>query len=341
MKKSGTRFGNFVGGGLFIVVGGLFLSFLVSSAVDVVRLRLQPAIVFRVVNTEIVPADSGKSGFDLVIRFQQPGRSDVERAELNRLDYRDLTVLQKTLSPGGSLIGRRSPPNSPARLDICESFWGLLMGLFIMSGFTLMFVLVGAHAVFGALTGRELISVGFLQDARYPLFIAGALFLGLGCIPVTAIGVIPVVRWARSYAWVATPATIEMSRVTVSTGSKGGRSYHAEVLYRYSWNGTWYRSSRIGTGDFGSETATRMFVGNHPVGKAVTCLVNAADPSEAMLDRKLSAWMLLSLPFCVFPFLGVVLLRAGWRAGRSPGLRLTLLPQEKSGRSRGAGRGGR
>jgi hypothetical protein len=61
MKKSGTRFGNFVGGGVFIIAGGLFLSFLVSNAVDVVRLRLQPPIVFRVVNTEIVPADSGKS----------------------------------------------------------------------------------------------------------------------------------------------------------------------------------------------------------------------------------------------------------------------------------------
>lgn len=314
MKKSSSRFWDFVGGGVFIIVGGLFLSFLVSSAVDVVRLGLQPPIAFRVVSTEIVPADSGKSGFDLVLRFQQPGRSDVERVELNRLDYRDLTVLQKTLPPGSSVIGRRSPPNSPARLDICESFWGLLLALFIMGGFTLMFVLVGAHAAFGALTGRELIPVGFLQDSKYPLFIGGTLLLGFGCIPVTAIGVIPVVQWARSHGWVATPATIEMSRVTVSTGSKGGRSYHAEVLYRYSWNGTWYRSSRIGTGDFGTETETRMFVGNHPVGKAVTCLVNAADPSDAMLDRWLSAWTLLSLPFCVFPFLGVVLLRAGWRA---------------------------
>ncbi len=59
MKKTGTRFGNFVGGGVFIVVGGLFLFFLVSNAVDVVRLRLQPPIAFRVVSTEIVPADSG------------------------------------------------------------------------------------------------------------------------------------------------------------------------------------------------------------------------------------------------------------------------------------------
>jgi hypothetical protein len=314
MKKTGTRFGNFVGGGVFIITAGMFLFFLVSNAVDVVRLRLQPAIVFRVVNTEIVPADSGKSGFDLVVRFQQPGRSEVERAELNRSDYRDLAVLQKTLSPGSSVVGRRLPPNSPTRLDICESFWSLLLALFGMGSFTLMFVLVGAHAAFGALTGRELIPVGFLQDSKYPLFIGGTFLLGFGCIPVTAIGVIPVVQWARSHGWVATPATIEMSRVTVSTGSKGGRSYNPEVLYRYSWNGTWYRSSRIGTGDFGTETGTRMFVGNHPVGKAVTCLVNAADPSDAMLDRRLSAWTLLSLPFCVFPFLGVVLLRAGWRA---------------------------
>lgn len=71
MKKTGTRFGNFVGGGAFIITAGMFLFFLVSNAVDVVRLRLQPAIEFRVINTEIVPADSGRSGFDLIPLFME------------------------------------------------------------------------------------------------------------------------------------------------------------------------------------------------------------------------------------------------------------------------------
>jgi|GEM_PF-4277112 len=71
MKKTATRFGNFLGGGVFFVVGGLFLFFLVSNAADRVRLRLQPAIEFRVVSTEIVPADSGKSGFDLIQLFME------------------------------------------------------------------------------------------------------------------------------------------------------------------------------------------------------------------------------------------------------------------------------
>jgi hypothetical protein len=181
-----VRMGNLVFGGVFIVAGSVFLTFLIWAAAESVRLRLQPAIGFRVVQTEIVP--------------------------------------------------------------------------------------------------------------------------------VTALGVLPVRDWVRSRDWVSTPATIEMSRTTVSRSSKGN-SYHPEVLYHYAWKGELHRSSRIGVGvgTKESESGTRRFVAAHPVGSTTTCLVNPEDPTESLLDCSLSWWSLLAVPFCAFPVLGLMLLRAAWQ----------------------------
>lgn len=319
-----VRMGNLVFGGVFIVAGSVFLTFLIWAAAESVRLRLQPAIGFRVVQTEIVPADLGRSGFNLVLHFQRPGRSETEWDDLNGADYRDLLLIQRTVPPGTMVIGRCLPSDAPARLDLCEPGWRSLLTLPVFMALPWLFVIVGARIFWSAFTGAEPIPKTAAETPPWLLFLGGALLLAVGTVPVTALGVLPVRDWVRSRDWVSTPATIEMSRTIVSRSSKGGRSYHPEVLYHYAWKGELHRSSRIGVGvgTKESESGTRRFVDAHPMGSTTTCLVNPEDPTESLLDRSLSWWSLLALPFCAFPAFGVMLLRAGWNARwRSTGRR--------------------
>ena len=309
-----SRLGDLLGGGIFLVLGLAFAGFVASGILDSVRLRLQPPTRFEVVQTEIVPTDLGRGGFDLVIRFRQPGRNEVERAELHGTDYRDLARIQRTLPPGTPVLGRRLPPDSPAQLDLVEPGWRSLFALPLVA-FPLVFVAVGGWIAWGGITGKEWRNRGGKPEAApWILMVAGTVFLLVGTVAVAGIGILPVRDWVRSRDWVPTPATVEMSRSIVSRSGKGGRNWHPEVLYRYAWNGEIHRSSKIGPGRKDSESETDRFVRGHPPGSTTTCLVNPTDPTEAFLGRALSAWSLLALVFLLFPAAGVALLRAGWRS---------------------------
>jgi Protein of unknown function (DUF3592) len=316
MMRLPSRIGHLLFGGIFFSMGMLFAVLFLYAIVESVRLRLQPPLEFAVVRTEILPAELGRGGFNLVIHFQEPRRSETPWVELHDVDYRDLFLVQRTLPPGTTVVGRRWPTNSPARLDLCENGWRSLLALPVLV-VPLMFVGIGAWFLWSATAGREPMPKRSQEPPPWAFFVFGTIPVLVGTVAVMALGVIPMRNFVRSRDWVPTPATIEMSRVIVSQSQKGGRSYHPEVLYRYPWKLELHRSSRIGGWEMRSESGTQKFVANHPVGFTTTCFVNPKDPTEAMLDRSLSWWMLLSLPFCAFPSFGVMLWRAGWRARRA------------------------
>ncbi|MEN9732130.1 MAG: hypothetical protein RLZ45_125 [Verrucomicrobiota bacterium] len=307
-----SRIGHLLGGGIFFSMGMLFVSMFLYAIVESVRLRLQAPIEFVVVRTEILPAELGRGGFNLVIHFKEPRRSETPWVELHDVDYRDLLIVQRTLSPGSTVIGRRWPPNSPPRLDLCEPGWRSLLALPVLA-VPLVFVGIGMRFLWSATTGREPMPKRTRETPPWAFFIGGTIPVLVGTIAVTILGVLPLRDRARSRDWIPTPATIEMSRVVVSSSHKGRTSHHPEVLYRYLWKGELHRSSTIGGWGIRAESGTRKFVADHPVGSTTTCFVNPKDPTEAIMDRSLSWWMLLSLPFCAFLAFGVMLWRAGWR----------------------------
>lgn len=319
MTRTLARAGDVVFGCVFFAVGMTLVVILGSAALEVARLRLRPPIVHRVVRTDIVPADLGRPGFDLVIRFQAPGREEVERAELHGTDYRDLARVQRTLPAGAPLIGRRWPPDAPARLDVCEGGWGRLV---LFPAFMLIpatFACIGSAVAWGGMMGRKRNGGRTGESPRWTLLAGGVVFLLVGLAVVAAMLVVPTWHWVRSRSWAPATATVEMSRSIITRASKGGRSHHPAVLYRYEWDGRVHKSSRISAGaGRGGEAWTTMFVGSHPVGSATTCWVNPSDPTEAVLERSLSWWMVLGVPFCVFPVLGVTLWRAGWKGTMHP-----------------------
>ena len=303
------------GGLVFLGMGLLFLAILGASFVETLRLRLQPAIAFRVVQTEIVPADSGQGGFDLEIHFREPGRGELEHAELHAADYLDLAVAQRTLTPGANVIGRRKSADQPARLDLVEPGFKSLLALPLLA-LPAGFALAGGWMIWGTWTGRISPVTKKKEASPYVLLGAGALFMTLGTVVVALMVVIPVVRQVRSSDWVATPAVVEMSRSVVSRSGKGGRSWHPEVLYRYTLGGVPHRASRISFFEGSSRSGTQSFLARHSVGAKVTCWVNPRDHDEAVLERGSSWSQAIGLLFLLFPVAGAYLLRGGWRALR-------------------------
>jgi hypothetical protein len=303
------------GGSVFLGMGLFLLGLLGSSFVEALHLRLQPGIPFQVAGTEIVFADLGRSGFDLVIRFREPGRSELGRAELHATDYRDLVVAQRSLAPGATVIGRRLPADHPARLDLVEPGFNTLFALPVLA-FPLAFAAAGGWMIWGSWTGRIPPEARRKETSPYVTLGAGVLFTAMGTVVVALLVVIPVVHQVRSRDWVATPAVVEMSRSVVSRGSKGGRSWRPEVLYRYEYGGLSRRASRIRFFEGNSRSGTGSFLARHPVGAKVTCWVNPRDPDEAVLERGSSWIQAIGLLFLLFPVAGAYLWRAGWRALR-------------------------
>jgi UPF0716 family protein affecting phage T7 exclusion len=293
-------------------MGLLFLGLLGSSFAEALRLRLQPAIPFLVTETEIVPADSGRSGFNLVIRFREEGRNDLERAELHKADYRDLVVVQRRLPHGSTVIGRRLPADHPARLDLVEPGFTTLFALPLLL-LPLAFVAAGAWAIWSSWTGRSQTAPSRRDLSPGVTLCAGILFATPGTLAVAFALILPLVRHMRSADWIPTPAVIEMSRSVSARSSKGGRSWHPEVLYQYASAGVVRRASRIRFGDGWTRSETKTFLQSHPVGAKVSCLVDPADPDHAVLERRFSPLQWIFLVFLAFPLAGAYMIRKGWR----------------------------
>jgi hypothetical protein len=152
----------------------------------------------------------------------------------------------------------------------------------------------------------------------------GALLL-FGIFMLVGVGVsfptliLPARRISNARSWPAVPCTIVSSRVQEHRGSKGSRTYSADILYRYTFNGHEYRSNQFGAANYstsdrdGVAAEVRRF---RPHGKA-TCYVNPADPADAMLDRARHGSMtLIAIIPVAFFLVGAGGLFFTWRAAR-------------------------
>lgn len=311
-----TSFQRVVGGlgGLVLVgIGVLFLGMLGSSLAGALRLRLQPAIRFTVDDARIAPSRSAQGGFQLVIRFREPGRDGVEEAGLRKADYRDLAVLQRQLAPGTQVVGRRLTAGSPARLDLVEPGFTALLALPLLL-LPAASVLAGGWMAWGSWTARSVPVRSGREPSPRLLLGAGLVFALTGTAVLAVTLVLPVARIRASEDWVPTPAVVEMSRSVSVRGSKGGRSWHPEVLYRYQSADGPRRASRIRFSGFWTHPETEDFLRRHPVGAGIHCLVDPRDPDQAVLERRLSPLQWIWLVFLPFPVAGAYMVRKAWRA---------------------------
>jgi hypothetical protein len=114
--------------------------------------------------------------------------------------------------------------------------------------------------------------------------------------------------------WKTVPATILSSEVTPR-----GSSYRASVRYEYQWEGRSYTSTVLcrPVENHNRHTDAQAEVDSFPVGAKITCRVNPARPSDAVL-RMGNPWLLiLGIIPLAFVTISAIGLRATWR-GISP-----------------------
>jgi hypothetical protein len=96
-------------------------------------------------------------------------------------------------------------------------------------------------------------------------------------------GVVSMVK-ARSWQ----PAESEVIFSDLGIGEQGDRQdAHPLVLYAYRAGGRERMATRLDffAIRFFSESSARAYAGRYPAGRRVTCFVDPADPTQAVLDR--------------------------------------------------------
>ena len=136
------------------------------------------------------------------------------------------------------------------------------------------------------------------------------IFVVVGAI-AALFGIHGIIKAKASVDWPSSPGRIVSSTVEShrSTGDSGPRSttYHAEISYEFSIEGTTFNGNRVAYGDYGSNypSHARRIANRYPKGKSVTVYYMPENPKECLLEPglKAQAWIL--------PGLGLIFFAAG------------------------------
>ena len=133
---------------------------------------------------------------------------------------------------------------------------------------------------------------------------------------VAFLGIRGLIRAKESSAWPKTQGRIVESGVRSSHSSKGGTTYHADIRYEYTVDGTVHSGTRVAYGDYGSSNSShaRGIANKYPVGKKVEVSYMPSNPDESLLEPgvKMQAF---ALPAFGLVFLSFGLLAAFFLPG--------------------------
>ena len=141
------------------------------------------------------------------------------------------------------------------------------------------------------------------------LVVFGLIFFTAGSFACWMICIRPLSGWLASANWTPCDAKVISSGLERSRGSKGRTNYRIQIQYTYQFNGATYTGSRYDF--FRSQVSSNIGVGtmrdivsDMTEGKEVTCLVNPANPTEAVISRDLPVFHCLFM-FFPLPFLAI------------------------------------
>ncbi|MDD2241261.1 MAG: DUF3592 domain-containing protein [Kiritimatiellae bacterium] len=114
------------------------------------------------------------------------------------------------------------------------------------------------------------------------------IFLIVGA-SVAFFGIRGLVRAKASVGWPSSQGKVIESSVERqrSSGSKGsGITYHAEILYEFTVDGTTFNGDRVAYGDYGSSSSShaRRIVNRYPKGKSIAVHYMPSNPEECLLE---------------------------------------------------------
>ncbi len=116
-----------------------------------------------------------------------------------------------------------------------------------------------------------------------------SVFILLGAAVLNS-GVKTLLTANASKNWQTVEGKVISSTVDSKRGTKGGTTYHAEVLYEFTVNGQKQSSNDIAFGSFSSSDPShaRSIVNRYPAGSQVTVHHSPSDPAKAVLEVGIS-----------------------------------------------------
>jgi len=111
-------------------------------------------------------------------------------------------------------------------------------------------------------------------------------------------------RAKASTTWPTARGVVQRSSVEYHRSSKGGGTYHAEVMYDFTVSKTVFSSGRVAFGDYGSSNPShaRHIVNNYPKGKSVPVYYMPENPDVCVLEPGLKGqtWVVPVVGFVFF-----------------------------------------
>jgi hypothetical protein len=321
--------------GVFLAAGLLFTAVLARDAWYDLETWTWTEVPCRILSSEVVDTGAADDPYTAVVRFEYVHGGDAFVGD--RLRRRPVTsgswaelVERVSRYPAGSDATCRLDPDEPAAAVLERSVpWMLLM-----FPLPLVFVAVGGIGVVAMLRrdrGGQRHPSPISREARrgrramWIPIVLGAVFTIVGGALFVVFGVLPMVRLADARGWQEVPCTVVSSTVR-SHASDDGTTYSIDILYEYESAGRTWRSNRydfIGGSSSGYD-GKKAVVDRYPAGSTATCWVDPGDPSQAVLERRLSVRYLIGLfPLMFFiPGIGVLWfgVRMWRRADTTPGL---------------------
>lgn len=258
---------------------------------------------------------TSKSNEPFVIRYRYEAggmtrESDrFERGMKVTLNSQQIEKLLLRYEAGAASVCYVNPKNPEESVLRRAPLWPMLFILL-----PLIFVGVGAVGIMGVWRGdawkrRAVTRVGNSKEfgtlGKVAFF---GVFLLVGGILTYVVAIRPLQKYFAATAWPETPCTIVSSSVGSHRGNKGGTTYSIDITYKYQVKGREYQSDTVSimSGSSSGRSGKQRVVERYPTGSSAVCYVNPEDPTDTLLRRELSPWLLIGLVPGLFLLVGVV-----------------------------------
>lgn len=265
----------------------------------------------------------GPPARDFIIRYSYRTAGRIHTSDqftVGMKESLDSRGIERLLSryPQGAEARCYVDPKDPSRAVLQRgTLWIALVLLF-----PLIFIAVGAFGIInvwrkgglsGLISSRRMRSGAFTKFA--PVFFFG-LFALVGGVLFYFVTVRTMLLYFAARSWPETSCEIISSSVGSHTSTESGSgssrnrtstTYSVDITYRYKVGGREYRSDRyeIMGGSSSGRAGKAEVTARYPVGSKAICYVNPQDPTDALLNRDLSPFILIGLIPGLFLLVGV------------------------------------
>jgi len=309
--------GRLFGSLFFVFFLGMGVLFLVLTTKEVVKrgetLRW-PIVPCTIVSSSVAAEKSSENPFRFAVNYQYQfrGRSyHSQRAELSETrsgNYRDVLRMVERYPEKAQAICYVNPAHPEEAILQRSSFWFALLLVV-----PIPFIVIGGLGIWAmwqpptsSLTQPAFSRTVSPRTRSFSLALFFSIFLVAGLAAFAFLVIRPMMKIQQSRHWLQLPCTILSSEVRPHHGDNG-TTYSVDIFYQYFANGKEYKANRYSflTGSSSGYDGKAAVVARYRPGTKALCFVNPADPTEAVLVRRVTPEMWFGLLPTIFAVVGV------------------------------------